>query len=160
MIRITALVTALIAALGTLALPAIAGGQSTGRRHACSVQSHYLGSESHYNWSRGKAHDPADESLKTTSYAYGSGSCQPIAFRRWLQLINLVSEHPGNGSFSGPGIRGRWRHIKTVQIPHTCGTGLPSAPLVSTLYGWFSLRVSDLDGRLVGTGTLKLRLAC
>jgi len=146
-----------------LGVPALAGAQSaqpTAHRRACSVQHHFLGSRSHYRWWRGTSGNPADESLKTTSYAYGSGSCHPIAFRRWLQIMNLAfgdSPH-GHGSFSYPGITGTWRLIKSVQVPNTCEgpNGLPS----STPYGFFSLRVSNLDGRLIGTGTAKLRLAC
>jgi hypothetical protein len=157
----------LVAALGALAVPAMANTQSTARRHACSVQ-HYYSSIS--GWKRGTAHDPADESLKATTYADGSGSCHPLALRRWIQIASQVftgDENEGNlenegngGSFSVPGFRGTWRHLKTVQVPHTCGSGVPHTPLMSTLYGWFSLRVFDLNGGLVDTGTLKLRLAC
>jgi hypothetical protein len=66
-------IIALVAALGALAVPAMASAQSTGGRHACSVQRRYLGSRSHYKWWRGTAHDPADESLKT-----------PSAFPTWM----------------------------------------------------------------------------
>ena len=150
-------IIALVAVLGALAVPAMASAQSTGDPHACSVQHRYLGSRSHDRWWRGVAHDRGDESLKTTTYAYGSGSCRRIAFGRWRQIINLVFAHQGNGSFSDPGIQGTWRHVKTVQVPDTCGDEGSS---FSTPYGWFNLRVSDLDGRLIGTGTVKLRLAC
>lgn len=149
----------LVAALGALAVPAMASAQSTGHRQPCSVQHRYLGSRSHYRWRRGTAQNRADESLKTTTYRYGPGSCHRIAFRRWRQIISLVFAHQGHGSFSGPGIIGSWRHIKTLEVPHTCeGDGSPASE--SAPYGWFALRVSDLDGRLIGTGTVKLRLAC
>jgi hypothetical protein len=149
-------VIVLMAALGVLAVPVAAGAQSTDHRHVCSVVHRYLGA---HGWTRGVPHDPGAETLRTTSYAYGSDSCHPIAFQRWLQIINLVFAHQelGHGSFSGPSITGEWRHLKTVQVPKTCGDG---GSLSSTPYGWFSLRVSDLDGRLIDTGTVKLRLAC
>jgi hypothetical protein len=160
-------IIALVVALGVLAVPAMANTQSSARRHPCSVQRYH---SSISGWKRGAAHAPADESLKATTYAHGSSSCHPLALRRWLRIANQVftgEENEGNlgnvgngGSFSGPGFRGTWRHLKTVQVPHTCDPGLPHHPLVSTLYGWFSLRVSDLNGRLLDTATLKLRLAC
>jgi hypothetical protein len=80
-----------------------------------------------------------------------------IAVRSATSHRSLVLAHQGNGSFSGPGIQGTWRHVKTVQVPDTCGDEGSS---FSTPYGWFNLHVSDLDGRLIGTGTVKLRLAC
>jgi hypothetical protein len=150
----------LVAALGALAVPVAAGAQSTDHRHACSIVHRYLGAHGHFKWTRGITHDPAAETLRTTSYAYGSDSCHPIAFQRWFQIINLVfaRQERGHGSFSGPSITGTWRHLRTVQVPKTCGGD--GGSLSSTPYGWFSLRVSDLDGRLIDTGTVKLRLAC
>jgi hypothetical protein len=142
-----------------LAVPGLAGAQTSGHRRACSVQHHFLGARSNFHWWRGTSRNPADESLKTTTYAYGSGSCARIAFRRWTQLMNLAFGHflQGHGSLSAPGIRGTWRHIRTVQVPNTCeGDGSSS----STPYGVFGLRISNLSGRLLGTGTAKLRLAC
>jgi hypothetical protein len=145
-----------------LGVPTLAGAQSaqpTAHRRACSVQHRFLGSRSHDRWWRGTSRNPADESLKTTTYAYGSGPCYRIAFRRWQQIFNLAFAYQGNGngSFSYPGIKGTWRHTRTVQVPNTCEDG---DSLSSTPYGWFSLRVSNLGGRLIGTGTVKLRLAC
>jgi hypothetical protein len=149
------IIGAALAAL--LTIPAAASAQPTVHRHACSVQHHYLGPSSNFHWWRGTTHNPADESLKTTTYAYGSGSCHRIAFQRWDSIINLVAGHPNHGSVSGHGLVGTWRRIRTVQVPHTCGDG---GTTFSTPYGWFSLRVADRDGTLIGTGTVKLRLAC
>ena len=145
-----------------LAVPTLAGAQSarpTVHRRACSVQHRFLGSRSHYRWWRGTSRDRADESLKTTTYAYGAGRCQRIAFGRWRQIMNLAFGHypQSHGSFFFPGLKGTWRHVRTVQVPNTCGDEGSS---FSTPYGWFSLRVSNRGGRLIGTGTAKLRLAC
>lgn len=150
---------ALVAALGALAVPVAAGAHSTDHRHVCSVQHRYLGANGHFRWTRGLTHDPAAETLRTTSYAYGAHTCHPIAFRRWFKIINLVFAHQGkgHGSFSGPGITGTWKRLRTIEIPRTCGGG---GSLSSTPYGWFSVRVADLNGRLIATGTVKLRLAC
>jgi hypothetical protein len=141
--------------------------KSTARAHVCSVQRYY---SSTAGWTRGTARYPADESLKATTYARGSDSCHPLALRRWFQIDNQVftgEENEGNletagnsGSFSVSGFSGTWRHLKTVQVPRTCDPGLPNTPLMSTSYGWFSLRVSDRNGTPIATATLKLRLAC
>lgn len=136
------------------------------RSHACSAQHYYhLGAS---GWRSGTTRDPAAESLVTSTYAHGS--CHPIALRSWVQVASQVftgDENDGNldntgnsGSFSGPGFRGTWRHFKTVQVSRTCGSGEPGVAPQSTPYGWFSLRAADLNGRLLATATLKLRLAC
>jgi hypothetical protein len=151
----------LILTLGLLAVPAVAGARPAVQRHVCAVQHRFLGSRSDYRWWRGTSRNPADESFRTTTYRYGSGSCARIPFRRWRSISNYVFSHGSSGqaggSLSGPGIRGTWRHIKTFEIPNTCEDGGPSG---STPYGLFGLRVSNLSGRLLGTGTVKLRLAC
>jgi hypothetical protein len=145
----------------------LVNAQSTARPHACSVQRYH---NSGRGWKSGTTRDPADESLKVTTYARGSDSCRPFPLRRWVLIASQVftgEQNAGNlektgngGSFSGPGFRGTWKHLETVQVPDTCGSGLPNAPLASTDYGWFSLRATDLNGTLLATATLKLRLAC
>jgi hypothetical protein len=147
--------------MALLAVPSLASAKPTGHRHACSVQHRFLGAGSHDHWWRGTAKNPADESLKTTTYRYGSGSCSRVAFGRWIQIMDQAFGHfpHSHGKFSAPGIRGTWRHIRTVQVPHT-SVGSGAGSLGPTPYGWFSLRFSDLTGRLIGTGTAKLRLAC
>jgi hypothetical protein len=151
----------LILTLGLLAVPALASARPAVQRHACAVQHRYLGAGSKFHWWRGTSSNPADQSLRTTTYRYGSGPCARIAFGRWRQIINLTFNQGDNGkakgSFSGPGFQGTWRHIKTVQVPNTCGD---EGSTFATPYGWFALRVSNLNGRLIGTGTMKLRLAC
>ena len=162
--NITMIVGALL--VMALAIPAVASAhpaQATGHRHACAVQHRFLGGRSDYRWWRGTSKNPADQSLRTTTYRYGSGPCARIAFQRWTQIMNQAFGHypHSHGSFSAPGIRGTWRHIKTVQVPDTCGDSASgSGSLSSTPYGWFALRLSNLNGRLLGTGTAKLRLAC
>lgn len=151
----------LILTLGLLAVPAVASARPAVQRHACAVQHHFLGSRSHYRWWRGRPKNPGAESFRTRTYRYGSGPCARIRFSRWLSISNFVFGHADgrkrSGAFSGPGIRGSWRRTKVVEVPNTCdGTGTPS----STPYGWFAIRVSNLNGRLLGTGTVKLRLAC
>jgi hypothetical protein len=142
-----------------LAVPTLAGAQATGQRHTCSVQNRFAGSRSNGRWWRGTTSEPGAQTLKTTAYAYGSGSCPRIAFARWKQAMNQAFDHStqGHGSFSAPGIRGAWRHIRTVQVPNTCSDGSSTS---STPYGIFGLRLSALNGRLLATGTAKLRLAC
>jgi hypothetical protein len=141
---------------------AAANTRSGARSPACLIQHYYLG------WRSGATGDPADESLVVSTNAHGS--CRPIALRSWIQVASQVFtgdenggnlDHTGNsGSFSGPGFRGTWRHFKTVQVPRTCSSGEPGVAPQSTPYGWFALRATDLNGRLLATATLKLRLAC
>ena len=158
LLKITALPALTLVAL---LIVGVSNAHSAGSRHTCYVV-HYHAGASH--WSRGTTHDPAEESLATTAYAYGAGPCQSIGFPVWSRLIDVVTYDDQalqrtHGSFSSTGIPGTWRLLKTVQVPKSCGGG-QSGELFSSEYGYFALSVESDDGALASTGTLKIRLSC